>query len=101
MTPTTTMEAENPTLEITPEPTRNPDTVVFRVNRPLLGPGTGLSFPDAESARDHPVARALFAIRGVASVWIIGNEVTVTKDERMRWNRITSRIIETLKRVLA
>jgi len=99
--PTPVTETPIMSVEVTIEPTRNPDTVGFQVNRSLVPPGTGLSFPSAESAQNHPLAHALFQIRGVVSVWILGNEVTVTKDERVGWSRIHSRVIETLKQILA
>ena len=63
----------------------------------VVAPGTGLSFSDPESAKDHPIARALFGINGVLSVWILGDEVQVCKDETARWGTLNSRIIETIK----
>ncbi|CCQ90912.1 hypothetical protein NITGR_490015 [Nitrospina gracilis 3/211] len=87
------------TLEVKAEVTRNPDLVTFRLNKTLIPPGTGLSFSGPEYAKDHPLANALFQIRGVKAVWILGNDVQVTKDENVRWGTMTSRIIETIKRI--
>lgn len=87
------------TLEVKPQITRNPDSVTFCLNKTLLPPGKGLAFSGPEFAKDHPLARELFQIRGVKSIWIIANEVQVTKDEKVRWGTITSKIIETIKRV--
>lgn len=87
------------TLEVKPEITRNPDSVNFCLNKTLIPPGTGLSFSGPDFAKNHPLARALFQIRGVQGIWILGNEVQVTKDEKVRWGTITSRIIETIKRI--
>ncbi len=98
---TTVSEGNIMTVEVTVETTRNQDSVIFKLNRILLGPGTGQTYPNAESAQNHPLASALFKIRGVASVWIIGSEVQVTKEERVSWSRITSRIVETLRTTLA
>ncbi len=89
------------TVDVTLEPTRNIDSVVFKLNRELLPPGIGGSFPDSDLAKDDPLASALFKIKGVISVWIIGSEVQVSKDERVSWGRINSRIIETIKQTLA
>ena len=88
------------TVDVTLETTRNNDSVIFKLNRELLPPGTGETYPDSDLAKDNPLASALFKIKGVLSVWIIGNEVQVSKDERVSWGRINSRIIETIKKTL-
>lgn len=87
------------TLEVKPQITRNPDSVNFCLNKTLLSPGKGLAFSGPEYAKDHPLARELFKIRGVKGIWIIANEVQVTKDEKVRWGTITSKIIEAIKRI--
>ncbi|MFQ5449312.1 MAG: NifU N-terminal domain-containing protein [Nitrospinaceae bacterium] len=88
------------TVEITVTPSRNENNVSFSLDRALIPPGTGLSFPDAQSAQFHPLAHALFQIKGVRSVWILGNEIAVTKDEKMRWASLQSKIIETIQNSL-
>jgi len=87
------------TVEVKSEPTRNEHSVIFRLNKNLIQPGTGKSYPDAASAAHNPLARALFQIRGVHSVWVLGNEVQVTKDESVRWGTINSKVIETIKQI--
>ncbi len=87
------------TVEVTAEPTRNEHSVIFQLNKDLIPPGTGLSFSNAEQATDHPLAKALFQIPGVSSVWILGNDVQVTKEDAMRWGSLKSKIIETIKRM--
>ncbi len=86
-------------VTVTVEPTRNEDSVVFILDKTLLPPGTGSPFSNPQSAKDHPLARALFEIRGVSSLWILGNEVTVTKDPGVSWGGIKAKIVETIKRV--
>ena len=87
------------TVEVTVEPTRNEHSVIFQLNKDLIPPGTGMPFSDAESAKDHPLAKALFQLPGVASVWILGNDVQVTKEERVRWGSLNSQVIECIKRM--
>ncbi len=87
-------------VEIQVTPTRNPNSSSFTVDHNLIAPGTGLSYSDAGSAAGNPLASALFAVRGVQSVWILGNEIQVTKDEKVRWGSIQSRIIETIRSAL-
>ena len=87
------------TVEVTAEPTRNEHSVIFQLNKDLIPPGTGLSFSNAEQAQDNPLANALFQIPGVSSIWILGNDVQVTKEDRMRWGSLKSKVIETIKRM--
>ncbi|MBI4388984.1 MAG: NifU N-terminal domain-containing protein [Nitrospinae bacterium] len=84
-------------VEIEVTPTRNEHSIIFKLDRRLIPPGTGLSFADAQSAESHPLARALFQVRGVVSVWILGDEIQVTKDEKARWGSVKSRIIEVIR----
>ncbi len=86
-------------VTVTVEPTRNEDSVVFILDKTLIPPGTGSTFSNREFAKDHPLARALFEIRGVSSIWILGNEVTVTKVPGVSWGNIKAKIVETIKQV--
>lgn len=87
------------TVEIEITTSRNPNYVTFSIDHDLIPPGTGRTFPDAESAEPDPLAKALFAIPGVQSIWVLGNNIHVTKDEKTRWTRIQSRVIETIRRI--
>ena len=84
-------------LEITVEPTRNENSVIFILNRQVVPPGTGLSFSRPETANENPLAKSLFQIKGVASIWMISNEIQVTKNENSRWPAIKSKIMETIR----
>jgi len=88
-------------VTVTVEPTRNEHSVVFILDKTLLPPGTGSPFSNAQSAKNHPLARALFEIPGVISIWILGNEVQVTKNGAVSWGAIKAKIVETIKRVEA
>jgi len=88
------------TVEIEITATRNPNYVTFSTNHDFIPPGTGQTYPDAESAELNPLAKALFEIPGVESLWVLGNHVHVTKNEKIPWTRIQSRVIETLGRVI-
>ncbi len=78
--------------------TRNPNYVTFSTDQNLIPLGTGLSYSDPESAESNPLAKALFAIGGIESVWILGSGIHVTKDEKIRWSKIQSQILETIRR---
>lgn len=84
-------------VEIEIVATRNPNYVTFSTNQSLIPLGTGLTYSDPESAESNPLAKALFAIGGIESVWILGSGIHVTKDEKVRWSKIQSKIIETIR----
>ena len=81
------------------ETTRNEHSVIFKLLKTLIPPGTGSSFPNRGTAQDHPLAKALFELPGVVSVWIIGSEVQVTKDPAVSWGTLKGKVVETIKRV--
>ena len=84
-------------VEIEVIPSRNPNYVTFSTDQDLIPPGTGLTYSDPESAESNPLAKSLFAIGGVESVWILGSGIHVTKDDKVRWTKIQSRIIEIIR----
>ena len=86
-------------VNVTVEPMRNENSVAFILDKTLIPPGTGNSYPNREKAQNNPLAKALFEIQGVSSVWVLGNEVQVTKDDQVTWGAVKSKVVETIKRV--
>lgn len=84
-------------VSVTVEITRNENTVAFKLDKDLIPPGTGSSYPNSEKAQSNPLAKALFEINGVASVWVLGNEVHVTKDDDATWGAVKSKVVETIR----
>ena len=82
---------------ITVTTTRNPNFVTFSLETPLIPPGTGLTFADLETAETYPLAHDLFQIKGVKSIWILGNDIQVTKDEKSRWGSVQSKVIQAIR----
>ena len=68
------------TEEIKITATRNPNYVTFSLDNDIIPPGTGRTYQDAESAESDPMAKALFEIPGVESLWVLGDSIHVTKD---------------------
>jgi hypothetical protein len=85
-------------VSVTVETTRNENTVVFKLDKDLIPPGTGSSYPDREKAQSNPLAKALFEIQGVSSVWVLGNEVHVTKEDDVTWGAVKSKVVETIRK---
>ncbi len=80
------------------EPMRNENSVSFILDKTLIPPGTGNSYPNREKAQSDPLAKALFEIKGVSSVWVLGNEVQVTKDDQVSWGALKGRVVETIRK---
>ena len=74
--------------------TPNPNALKFILDRPISD--QPISFFTAESAKDHPLAKKLFAIEGVTTLLLLGDFVTVNKQPRIPWNQITARVKQTL-----
>jgi Fe-S cluster biogenesis protein NfuA len=70
---------------ITPEPTPNPATLRFALDRVVNERG-GKDIADAALAVQSPLARRLFRVEGVAGVYVGRDFVTVTKAEGLAWN---------------
>jgi Fe-S cluster biogenesis protein NfuA len=68
-------------IEVTP----NPNAVKFILKEPISN-GTTHSFPSAEAAAGDPLARALFDVGHVVSVFYMDRMITVEKDEEGDWD---------------
>lgn len=66
------------------EETPNPATLKFLPGRDVLGKGTA-DFASPDTAGVSPLAQRLFAVEGVARVFLGADFVTVTKDEGRDW----------------
>jgi Fe-S cluster biogenesis protein NfuA len=67
------------------EGTPNPATLKFLPGREVLGRGS-VDMPDAESARQSPLAERLFQVEGVAGVFLGADFITVTKRTDKQWD---------------
>ncbi len=76
------------------QPTPNPNAMKFMLDRPISE--GSVSFLKAEQAQDHPVAKALFAIPGVASLLLLSDFVTVNKEPNASWPQIKRRVQQVL-----
>lgn len=80
--------------------TPNPNAAKFTVDRTLVE-GRGKTYASAQDAKNDPLARRLFEIRGVASVFVLDNFVTVTKSADASWDDVAPRVTRAIKDVLA
>jgi len=76
--------------------TPNPHALKFILNQRLLNLETR-QFPDKNSANDDPLAKGIFEIDGVASVFYMDKFVTIEKNKDANWGQIQRPFIEFLK----
>jgi hypothetical protein len=79
----------------TVQPTPNPNALKFVLDGHITT--ERLSFAHSDPAQGHPVASRLFEIKGVESLLMLGDFVTVVKSPDVKWSSITGKV----KRVLA
>ena len=67
------------------EETPNPNAVKFILREPVSN-GTALSFGSASQAQNDPLAKALFEVGHVVSVFYMDRMITVEKDDEGDWD---------------
>ncbi|GFE63306.1 NifU family protein [Litoreibacter roseus] len=74
------------------ESTPNPATLKFLPGQSVLEAGTA-DFPSADTAGASPLATRIFAVEGVAGVFLGNDFVTVTKADGVEWDHIKPAIL--------
>lgn len=74
------------------ESTPNPETIKFIPGQPVLGKGS-VEFKSIDESQRSPLAKQLFAIQGVSSVFLAGDFVSVTKAQEKPWEILKPRIM--------
>ena len=67
--------------------TPNPNAVKFLLKEPVSH-GTSHSFKDAAAASDDPLARSIFEVGGVVSIFYMDKMLTVEKTDEVEWDEI-------------
>ncbi|XP_022133710.1 nifU-like protein 4, mitochondrial [Momordica charantia] len=73
------------TMFIQTQSTPNPSSLMFHPGKPVMEVGSA-DFPNARSAMNSPLAKALYGIDGVVRVFFGSDFVTVTKSEDATWD---------------
>jgi Fe-S cluster biogenesis protein NfuA len=73
------------------EETPNPNAVKFVLKEPVSN-GAARSFRDAEEAEGDALARSLFEVGHVVSVFYMGNMITVEKTDEDDWDDLLPRL---------
>lgn len=78
----------------------NPNSLKFVLNEVLIPDGMSFDFPNAESAKEAPLALELFQYPYVNRVFYMSNFVTVTKNEDVQWIEVQNTIKNHIKKFL-
>lgn len=77
------------------EDTPNPATLKFLPGRTVMGDRPPADFPNAEAAAASPLAAALFAVDGVASVFFGADFIAVSKGEA-EWQHVKPAVLQAI-----
>ena len=77
------------------QPTPNPNAAKFILDREISN--VPVSFLSPEQGAAHRIASQLFNIKGVTSILILGDFVTVNKTPDSSWRQITPSVQEILE----
>ena len=78
------------------QPTPNPDAFQFILNSKIIERGTK-TFDASDDGIEDPMAKALFGIFGMQSIFIKENFITVTKSSTVGWHTIMEKIGGTIE----
>lgn len=80
------------------ESSPNPNSLKYVINYMLVPDSTTFDFPDAEAAKQSPLATELFTkFDFVERVFMMSNFVTVTKNENTSWHDVAGDLKEFLQ----
>lgn len=77
------------------QPTPNPNAAKFVLNREISD--RPISFLNPAEGGGHPLASQLFGIKGVKSILLLGDFVTVNKDAATKWEQVIDKVKEILQ----
>jgi hypothetical protein len=83
-------------IEVWTEHTPNPNALKFTLNR-TVAEGRSKTYASAEAAEASPLAKALFEIAGVKSLFFLNNFITVTREPGSDWPAISRQVEERIR----
>lgn len=84
------------TINVQVSTSPNEHALKFTIGQPALESGHK-TYANAEAAEESPVAKALFALEGVASVFLMADFITVTKKTEASWDTLQSPVVEIIQ----
>jgi hypothetical protein len=83
-------------IEVWTEHTPNPNALKFTLNR-AVAEGRSKTYASPEAAEGSPLAKALFEIAGVRSLFFLNNFITVTRQPGSDWAAISRQVEERIR----
>jgi Fe-S cluster biogenesis protein NfuA len=84
-------------LTVKTERTPNPNSLKYNLGRQLMSEGSNANFPNMDSAERSPLAKRIFNIKGIVSVFIGNDFVTITREENINWDDINQNMAPVLE----
>lgn len=78
-------------MQVSPEPTPNPNAVKFTLDRPSTD-GGAQTFTEGSDPADSPLGARVFAVGDVTNVFATANFVSVTKADDAEWGDVGPRV---------
>jgi Fe-S cluster biogenesis protein NfuA len=82
------------------EYTPNPNAVKFILKEPLTV-GSSRSFQNAEAASDDPLAKSIFEVGHVTSVFYMDRFITINKEDDVSWEDMLRKLAEPIRQAPA
>lgn len=79
-------------MQVSPEPTPNPNAVKFTLDRPSTGGGAE-TFKEGSDPAASPLGAAIFALGDVTNVFATADFVSVTKTDGADWSELAPRVV--------
>jgi hypothetical protein len=83
-------------VDVTPEGTPNPNAVKFTLDRPATEKRSE-TFRAGSDPEASPLGARIFALDGVASVFLTSNFVSVTKEDGADWDELVPDVVEAIQ----
>lgn len=83
-------------LSVRVEQTPNPEAMKFSLNRAPFDPRRGQTYSEPSEAFLSPLARSLFAVPGVAGVFLLRDFVTIRRAPGADWPAIAAAVEQVL-----
>ena len=83
-------------IDVTPEPTPNPNAVKFTLDRPSVE-GRSQTFRAGSDPAESPLGARIFALDGVTNVFLVSNFVSVTKEDDVSCDELVPKVIDELQ----
>jgi hypothetical protein len=83
-------------VDVTPQPTPNPNALKFVLDRPATD-ARSETFRDGSDPAGSPLGAAIFALGGITNVFLTADFVSVTAADAGSWDELAPRVIATIQ----